>query len=257
MTAAEVGEGAGVVAGGEALPAVSFAIPCHNERDNLPVLLDEIAAAMAATGVAYEVVVTDDASTDDSWQVLRDLRARHQMLRAQRFPANRGESAASLAAVRAARAPIVVTIDADLQNDPADLPRFLAALEGADCVCGSRVKARGRGDSLVKKLTSRLANGVRRAMLGDTVSDAGCTYRAFRRECLADLPAFRGVHRFLPIFVADRGFRVTEIDVANRSRRAGRSHYGLLNRAVAVIDMFGVMWLRRRALGLDTAERVP
>ena len=230
-------------------PDVSVVVPCHDEAGNLRQLVDEIRAALEPLGVAWELVVTDDASTDDSWAVLVALARQDPRVRVRRFATNCGESAASWAGMQAARAPVVVTLDADLQNDPAEIPRFLAALHGADCVCGTRVAARAGGDGLVKVLSSRIANAVRRRLGGGAISDAGCTYRALRRACLANVRCFRGVHRFLPTLLAIDGFRVVEIPIANRPRGAGRSHYGIRNRAVpAFVDLLAVRWMRSRAV---------
>lgn len=233
---------------------LSFVVPCHNEEDNLEPLLEEISVAAAATGRSYEIIVTDDCSTDGSWALLQRLAETYPTLRAQRLARNSGESAASFAGIRAARGAVIVTIDGDRQNDPADLPKLLGALEGADCVCGSRKKSRGEGDKLLKKVTSRVANGVRGFVLGDTVSDAGCTYRAFRREAVEHVPFFKGVHRFIPILMAFQGWRIAEVDVANRERAGGRSHYGLFDRAGSIPDMFAVRWMRSRVFPVRVAE---
>ncbi|HYM30770.1 MAG TPA: glycosyltransferase family 2 protein [Candidatus Cybelea sp.] len=238
-------------------PALSFAIPCHNELSNLPGLLQQLTAEADKLGRDYEIVIVDDCSTDGSWELLKQLAAQYPRLRALRLSRNSGESAASFTAMRAARGGVIVTLDADLQNDPRDLPRFLAALDGADCVCGTRVDSRGQGDNVLKLVTSRISNAIRGWVLGDTVSDAGCTYRAFRRETITDLPFFKGIHRFLPILVAFRGYKLAEVAVTNRPRTGGRSHYGLFDRAGAVIDMFAVRWLKSRMISFHVAERYP
>jgi dolichol-phosphate mannosyltransferase len=238
-------------------PELSVVVPCHNEAANLRALVAAVHAALASSGLAYEIVVTDDASADGSWDVLKQLAAADPRLRVQRFAANCGESAASWAGMQAARGRIIVTIDADLQNDPAELPRFLAALADADCVCGSRVEGRGSGDGLVRVVSSRIANAVRRRLAGDDITDAGCTYRAFRRECLANIRFFKGVHRFLPTLVRMEGFRVCEIPVANRPRVAGQSHYGVRNRVFsAFADLLAVRWMRSRAVRYEVRESV-
>jgi dolichol-phosphate mannosyltransferase len=236
-------------------PTVSVVVPCHNEAENLRPLLAEIHRALLGEGIRYEIVVTDDASTDGSWAVLAELARTDARLRVQRFAANCGESAASWAGMQAARGSVIVTIDADRQNDPADLPRLLAALQGADCVCGSRLESRASGDRIVRILSSRIANGVRRRLSGADISDAGCTYRAFRRECIENIRLFRGVHRFLPTLIGMDGFRVVEIPVANRPRGAGASHYGIWNRALpAFIDLLAVRWMRSRTVRYHIEE---
>ena len=234
---------------------VSFVVPCHDEEGNLRALVAEIHRAVAPLGLAYEIVITDDASSDGSWALLRALAADDPRLRAQRFARNCGESAASWAGMQASRGRVIVTLDADRQNDPAEIPRFLAGLEHADCVCGSRVEARRSGDNLLRVLSSRIANWVRVTLGGGDISDAGCTYRAFRRECLSNVRFFKGVHRFLPTLIAMEGFRVTEIPVTNRARVSGRSHYGIRNRIfVALADLLAVRWMRSRAVRWEIEE---
>jgi dolichol-phosphate mannosyltransferase len=234
---------------------VSFVVPCHDEEGNLHALVAEIHRAVAPLGLAYEIVITDDASSDGSWAILRTLAADDPRLRAQRFAHNCGESAASWAGMQASRGCVIVTLDADRQNDPAEIPRFLAGLEHADCVCGTRVEARRSGDNLLRVLSSRIANWVRVKLGGGDISDAGCTYRAFRRECLANVRFFKGVHRFLPTLIAMEGFRVTEIPVTNRARVSGRSHYGVGNRIfVALADLLAVRWMRSRAVRWEIEE---
>ena len=234
---------------------VSFVVPCHDEEGNLRALVAEIHRAVTPLGLAYEIVITDDASSDGSWALLRTLAAGEPRLRAQRFARNCGESAASWAGMQASRGRVIVTLDADRQNDPAEIPRFLAGLEHADCVCGSRVEARRSGDNLLRVLSSRIANWVRVTLGGGDISDAGCTYRAFRRECLSNVRFFKGVHRFLPTLIAMEGFRVTEIPVTNRARVSGRSHYGIRNRIfVALADLLAVRWMRSRAVRWEIEE---
>ena len=238
-------------------PEVSVVVPCHNEAENLRALVAAIGTALAPTAVTYEIVVTDDASTDGSWDVLKELAAQEPRLRVQRFAANCGESAASWAGMQAARGRIILTIDADLQNDPADIPRFLAALADADCVCGTRVEGRGAGDGVVRVVSSRIANAVRTKLAGDDTTDAGCTYRAFRRECLANVRFFKGIHRFLPTLIRMEGYRVREIPVANRPRVAGKSHYGIGNRVFSSFaDLLAVRWMRSRAVRYEVRESV-
>lgn len=238
-------------------PEVSFAIPCHNEEPALPALLAALSAAAGRLALNYEIVITDDASTDGSWALLRSLAREYPRLRAQRFEKNAGESAASIAAIRAARGNVIVTLDADLQNDPRDLPKFLEAIRSADCVCGTRRESRARGDHWTKNLISRCSNWIRSRVLRDPISDAGCTYRAIRRECVGDIPFFKGVHRFLPILLHAQGYRVVEVAVVNQSRHSGKSHYGVFDRFDAIIDMFAVRWMKSRLPSLKIAERVP
>jgi dolichol-phosphate mannosyltransferase len=239
------------------IPDISFAIPCHNEEGNLKELVRRIDAQMAATGKSHEIVVTDDRSSDGSWEVLKSIAATHPHVRALRLNRNSGESAASYTAITNTLAPIVVTMDADLQNDPDDLPKFFAALQNADCVCGTRQAVRDDGDNWIKTVTSKVANAIRSSVLGDAVTDAGCTYRAFKRSAFTGIPFFKGVHRFIPIIMAFRGLHVVEVPVVNRERTYGSSHYGfgILARKGAVVDMMGVRWLKSRMIRFDISER--
>jgi dolichol-phosphate mannosyltransferase len=237
------------------VPELSVVVPCHNEEGNLRPLVAGLHRVLGPLGVSYEIVVTDDASTDGSWSVLKDLAAHDPRLRVQRFVANCGESAASWAGMQAARGRTIVTIDADLQNDPDDIPRLLGALDHADCVCGTRRASRGEGDGVVRIASSRIANWVRSRLLADGVTDAGCTYRAFRRECIARIQFFKGVHRFLPTLIRMEGFTVAEVPVANRPRVSGASHYGIGNRVFSSFaDLLAVRWMRSRAVRWQIEE---
>jgi dolichol-phosphate mannosyltransferase len=236
-------------------PKLSLVIPCHNEEKNLRPLAAAIRAALDPLGIPYEVVVTDDASTDGSWAILRELAGADPRIRVLRFQANCGESAASWAGMKAARGAWIATLDADLQNDPAELPKFLAALEGADCVCGTRVESRGEGDSWLRILSSRIANAVRNRLSGDSIADAGCTYRVFRRECVGNVKFFKGAHRFLPTLIRMEGFRVVEIPIRNHPRFAGRSHYGVWNRLFkSFADLLAVRWMKKRWIRYEVVE---
>lgn len=222
-------------------PAVSVVVPLYNEEDNVPILQAELAAALR--GVDHEIIFVDDGSTD---QTLARLTNSPEQ-RILRFEKNAGQSAAMYAGANAARGAAIVLIDGDLQNDPADIPRLLAELErGADLVCGYRAQ---RKDTLVKRLTSRIANFVRSRFTRDGVRDTGCTLKAMRRECVRTLVPFKGMHRFIPALVKGAGYRLVEVPVNHRARKFGTSKYGLGNRAVrATVDMFGVRWLLSRQL---------
>jgi glycosyltransferase involved in cell wall biosynthesis len=239
------------------IPTLSLVIPCYNEQDNLRALITAIREAVDPLKLPYEVVITDDCSKDKSWDILKELAAGDARIRAQRFAFNCGESAASWAGMKAARGKYIVTVDADLQNDPRDLPKFLEALKQYDCVCGTRVETRGKGDNFIRIASSRIANGVRNKLSGEKISDAGCTYRAFKRECIENLKFFKGMHRFLPTLFKIEGFTVTEIVVANNPRFAGRSHYGVWNRLFASFyDLLAVRWMKKRMFRYQIAERM-
>lgn len=238
-------------------PTLSLVIPCYNEEGNLRPLIAAIRQAVEPLGLPYEVVITDDCSRDQSWAILKQLAADDARIRAQRFAFNCGESAASWAGLKAARGQYLVTLDADLQNDPKDLPRFLEALKHFDCVCGSRVESRGQGDNFLRIASSRIANWVRNQLSGEQITDAGCTYRAFKRQCLENLKFFKGMHRFLPTLFKLEGFTVTEIAVTNNPRFAGQSHYGVWNRLFASFyDLLAVRWMKKRMFRYEVAERV-
>jgi glycosyltransferase involved in cell wall biosynthesis len=228
-------------------PVVSVVLPVYNERESLPPLLEEIAAALR--DVPHEVVAVDDGSTDGSLDELRRLRARHPRLRVVAFEANAGQSAAFAAGVDAAAGEVVVLMDADGQNDPADIPGLLEALAADPSLAAVAGYRAGRADSWWKLLQSRIANRVRNWMTGDTVRDTGCSLKAIRGSAMVTLPRFNGMHRFLPTLVRTQGGAVAEVPVSHRPRQHGRSKYGMWNRAARGLrDALGVRWLRRRAL---------
>lgn len=220
-------------------PAVSVVVPVFNEEDNISILQKELSHALA--GVDHEIIFVDDGSTDRT----ADRVERTAGIRVLRFEQNTGQSAAMYAGLNAARGAILVLIDGDLQNDPADISRLLAEISrGADLVCGYREK---RKDTTVKRLTSRIANFVRSRFTKDGVRDTGCSLKAMRRECVGALVPFKGMHRFIPALIKGAGYRLVEVPVSHRPRRFGKSNYSLRNRALrATIDMFGVRWLLSR-----------
>jgi len=222
-------------------PAVSVVVPLFNEEENVPILQAELTAALG--GLDYEIIFVDDGSTDQTvGRIAPDPR-----IRLVRFERNAGQSAAMYAGLHAARGDIAVLIDGDLQNDPADIPKLLAGVErGADLVCGYRAQ---RKDTVVKRITSRVANFVRSRFTKDGVRDTGCTLKAMKRECISALLPFKGMHRFIPALVKGAGYQLVEIPVNHRPRKFGLSKYGLGNRALrATTDMFGVRWLLSRRL---------
>lgn len=233
---------------------LSVVIPVYNEEENLRPLWDELSAVLAGLGLAVEVVFVDDGSRDRSAEIIRGFRDADPRVRLVRLKANAGETAANDAGFKAARGRWIVTMDADLQNDPHDIPRLLAELDRWDAVTGWRVN-RGAGDSLVRRISSRVANRVRNAISDETIQDSGCTFRAFRRECLRGLVLYRGFHRFIPTLLRLRGYRVLEVPVNHRPRRFGQSKYGVMNRAfVAFADLLVVRWMKTRLLAYEVAE---
>ena len=233
---------------------LSVVIPVYNEEDNLPLLWPELRGVLEAMGVPFEVIFVDDGSRDRSPEIIREMRETDARVRLVRLKANAGETAATDAGLKAARGQRVVTMDADLQNDPRDIPALVQRLEQWDAATGWRV-TRGDGDSLVRRLSSRVANGTRNWLSDESIRDSGCTFRAFRRECLRGLVLYRGFHRFIPTLLCMRGYRVVEVPVRNRPRRFGRSKYGVLNRVfVAFVDLLVVRWMKNRLLRYEVAE---
>ena len=233
---------------------LSVVIPVYNEEENLPPLWEELRAVLEPLRLSFEVVFVDDGSRDRSAEIIRGFRERDPRVRLVRLKTNAGETAATDAGFKAAGGRFVVTMDADLQNDPHDIPAMLGHLEQWDAVTGWRVD-RGDGDSIVRRASSRIANRVRNALSEETIQDSGCTFRAFRRECLRGLVLYRGFHRFIPTLLKMRGYRVLEVPVKNRPRRFGQSKYGVMNRVfVATADLLVVRWMKNRFLRYEVAE---
>jgi dolichol-phosphate mannosyltransferase len=237
-------------------PAVSVVVPVRNEAGNIAPLVTEIAAALS--GRAFEIVYINDGSSDATEQELRGLMADRGWLRQVRHARSCGQSAAVRTGVAAARAPLVVTLDGDGQNDPAFIPALLAKLEAGaprlGLVAGQRV---GRQSTGFKKMQSRIANGVRAAVLKDGTRDTGCGLKAFHRDLFLALPYFDGLHRFLPALVRREGYDIGYVDVTDRSRRHGTSNYGFWDRLwIGILDLAGVWWLVRRRKRVPEAEEV-
>jgi dolichol-phosphate mannosyltransferase len=228
-------------------PEISVVVPLFNEEESISILQTELRTALS--GLDYEILFVDDGSVDRTPERIEAA----PNIRLIRFEKNAGQSAAIYAGLAATRGATVVIIDGDLQNDPADIPRLLAEItNGADLVCGYRIK---RQDTMMKRLTSRIANTVRSRYTKDGVRDTGCTLKAMRRECVSALFPFKGMHRFIPALIKAAGYRLVEIPVNHRPRRFGQSKYGLGNRALrATIDMFGVRWLLSRRLNYKIRE---
>jgi len=227
--------------------AVSIVVPVRNEADNLAPLIAEIAGALDGRW-PYEIIYVNDGSTDSTGERLTELKTSYSQLRQLRHTASRGQSAAVRSGVRAARGVIVATLDGDGQNNPAFLPALIAAVEEGDgrigLAAGQRV---GRKDTGFKKLQSRIANGVRNAILHDGTRDTGCGLKAFPREVFLAMPYFDGLHRFLPALVRREGLDIAYVDVIDRPRHSGVSNYGFFDRLwIGIMDLAGVWWLIRR-----------
>ena len=231
-------------------PTLSICVPVYNEAENLPLLHQAIVNVVDPAKISFELLLVDDGSSDGSWEAIEKLVAADNRVRGFQFAKNCGETAACDAGLRAATGTYVMTMDADLQNDPADIPAFLAKLaEGWDCVCGSRVATRGEGDSFIRVASSRIANAVRNKLSDENITDAGCTYRAFKRECVPKLKLYRGLHRFIPTLLKMEGCTVTEIPVTNNPRLHGESKYGVWNRLFKSFrDLLAIRWMKSRLL---------
>lgn len=243
---------------GGAAPRVSVVIPVFDEEESLETLHRELDAALAKVTGGVEVVFVDDGSRDGSLALLRTIAAGDARVRVVELDGNQGQTAAFVAGFAAARGAITVTLDADLQNDPADIPRLLDAFDGtgADVVNGVRVR---RNDSWLRRVSSRVANGVRNRVTHESVSDVGCSLRAMRTEQLRRIRPFRNMHRFLPTLLRLEGAsRIVEIPVSHRPRRHGSSKYGIGNRLwVGIADLYGVRWLQARHLSVRVRRGDP
>jgi glycosyltransferase involved in cell wall biosynthesis len=235
-------------------PDLSVVFPVYNEEENIPHLLREIAAAVEGRGWTYEIVAVDDGSSDRSLEMLRAARAQYPTLRVLALEKNSGQTAALDAAWRGARGRLVVSLDADLQNDPADIPAMVRRLEesASDMVIGVRVN---RQDTWSRKLQSKIGNGVRNWITGDRITDTGCSLKLAKREAIDKVRLFTGMHRFLPTLVRYAGYKVVEMPVNHRPRQYGVSKYGAMNRAFrGLADCFAVRWMGQRMLKYDVRE---
>ena len=206
----------------------------------------EVVQVFAPLGRPFELVLVDDCSTDETWQRIEELARKDARVRGVRHTRNAGQSAAVWTGFQNTQSGILATLDGDLQNDPADLPTLLARLAEADFACGVRLN---RKDTILRRLSSQVARAARKMSFGVDFQDTGCAVRVFKRECLAGLFPFNGLHRFLPVLVHAAGHKVVEVPVNHRSRVAGVSKYGVWNRlGRGIVDLFGVAWYRKRLL---------
>ena len=237
-------------------PDLSVVFPVYNEEENVPILLDEIARALDGKGWTYEMVAVDDGSSDRSLEVLRSLKSKYPTLRVITFVKNSGQTAALDAGWRAARGRFVVSLDADLQNDPADIPKMMKELErsGSDMVIGVRVN---RKDTWSRRMQSKIGNSVRNWITGDRITDTGCSLKLAKREAIEPVRLFTGMHRFLPTLVRYAGFKVIEMPVNHRARQFGVSKYGAMNRAFkGLADCLAVRWMSSRNLNYKVREEI-
>lgn len=233
---------------------ISVVVPVYNEEGNLPVLIPKLVKVLNPLGLAYEMIFVDDGSTDGSRRILRDFVSQYPSLRVIGLKMNRGLSTALLAGMREVQGDTIVTLDSDLQNDPEDIPRLLSYLDRYDMATGWRQK---RDDPWLRRISSKIANTVRNRLSGEKIYDSACTLRAFKRECIREVPVFNGMHRFLSTLVKMNGYRIIEVPVLHHSRKFGKSKYNIRNRALrAFVDLLGVRWLKGRRIQYDIEERI-
>ena len=231
---------------------ISIVIPLYNERENLVLLDQEITKNIKPLNKSYEVILVDDGSTDGSSELIRVLQKINSNLRLIRFGHNHGQTAAFAAGFNKARGNIIVTMDADLQNSPSDIPLLLNAIKDYDVVCGWRHK---RNDPWIKKISSKIANSVRNSLSEESIADTGCSLKAFRRECFKGIKLYNGMHRFFPTLMKMEGFSVTQVKVGHYPRIHGHSKYNISNRLFASFkDLLAIRWMKKRQINYDIIE---
>ena len=224
----------------------SVVIPLKNEGENVHDLINELRPVMDSLGQAWELICIDDGSTDNTREILQSLSSSLPELRLIAFNKNYGQSSAFDAGFKHARGELVITLDGDRQNDPADIPKMLAAASDVDLVCGKRTN---RQDPWVKKFTSLIANAIRSRVCGDGISDTGCSLKVYRSAAVRKIKMFSGMHRFIPALFLMEGFRIKEVSVNHRERVKGQTKYNFFNRSFNTIsDMLAVRWMRKRRL---------
>jgi dolichol-phosphate mannosyltransferase len=235
-------------------PYLSLVIPAYNEQENIPTLLSRVETSLAQTGKPFEVIIIDDGSTDDTPRLLDEAMKTKPWLRVLRMKKNAGQSAGFEAGFETARGQIIATIDADLQNDPEEIPRLLPMLDEqrVDMITGWR---KDRQDTNFRRWQSRQANRIRNWVTGETVNDSASSLKLYRAHAIKGLKLFRGAHRYFPTLVKMRGYTVYETPVKHSPRHAGTAKYGFGNRAfVGIYDLIGVRWLKKRWIRYETEE---
>jgi glycosyltransferase involved in cell wall biosynthesis len=234
---------------------LSIVVPVYDERDNLEPLVAELEEVLEGIRVPYEILLVNDGSRDGSGEKIAELARAKSRVRGLHLDGNWGQTAAFDAGFKAARGRIVVTLDADLQNDPRDIPALLRELDDHDAAVGYRSERR---DPWLRRVSSRIANAVRNWVSGDAILDTGCSLKAFRRDCLLGIRLYNGMHRFLPTLLKMEGFRVVQVPVRHRPRLRGRSKYGVWNRLFrGLADLFAVRWMKRRRLRYEVVRHDP
>lgn len=234
-------------------PRLSLVAPVYDEEDNLRPLHESVVEVFG-DGDDWELVLVDDGSRDRSTEIIRELCEADPRVVGVLFERNCGQTAAMGSGIQLARGELIATLDSDLQNDPADIPRLIEALGDHDAVVGFRAK---RNDNLVRRVSSRIANGVRNRLSHDSIIDTGCSLKVFRAEAIQTIPLFEGLHRFFPTLLRYHGYQVLEVPVSHRPRVAGQSKYGVMNRAWrAFKDLLAVRWMHGRMIRVPIAEVV-
>lgn len=233
----------------------SVLIPLRDEEGSVKTLISELERTMDSLAEPWELICIDDGSQDKTRQLLEECIRHKPFLRLIRLAAPSGQSAALAAGFSKAKGEWMITLDGDGQNDPADIPKLVAAAEGYDLVCSYRVNRR---DHWTRRLIAQVANAIRSRFCGDGVQDSGCSLKIFRTTCLQNIPWYDGMHRFLPALFKMQGYHIREIPVRHRARTTGKTKYSLRNRFVKpILDMFGVAWLRRRQLSYQIERELP
>jgi glycosyltransferase involved in cell wall biosynthesis len=231
---------------------ISVVVPAYNEVESLRPLTEELLGVMRGLNREFEVLFVDDGSRDGTRDLMRRLSEENREVHFIGFKQNRGQTSAMAAGFKHAKGDVIVTLDADMQNDPHDIPKLLEKLNEYDVVCGWRQK---RHDSLVRRISSRIANYVRNKLSDEQIVDVGCSLKVYKRQCVDDLKLFEGMHRFLPTLVKLAGYTVTEVPVNHRPRELGTSKYGISNRIMkAFLDLLAVRWMKRRYIRYEIEE---
>lgn len=231
---------------------LSVVIPVYNERENLVFLEEKIEKALVQTEFKYEIIFVDDGSLDDSANIVISLRKQNPKIRLIQFNANSGQTSAFAAGFSKAKGTYVATLDADLQNDPSDIPKLLEKIGDFDVVCGWRFK---RNDTWVKRISSKVANKVRNFVSKEDIEDTGCSLKVFRKNCLNSLKLFNGMHRFFPTLLKMEGYKVTQVKVGHNARKFGSSNYNIRNRLLtSLVDLIAVRWMQKRKLKYQIKE---
>ena len=231
---------------------LSIVIPVYNERDNLVPLEKKLEEVLSKLQLSYEIILVDDGSVDGSAHLISSIKKINPRIKLIRFGSNHGQSAAFAAGFKAARGKIFVTLDADLQNNPADIPLLLEKMDEFDVVCGWRFK---RNDPWIKRISSKIGNAVRNKLSQEEIADTGCSLKAFRRECFDNVKLFKGMHRFFPTLMKMEGFRLTQVKVSHHPRLHGESKYNIRNRLFSSFhDLMAIRWMKKRQINFDIIE---